>query len=96
MENFIAPFAAAFSGIVERTAVILDGNTTASRRRWRTMARYKVESVTLSGGRIIPAQLLICPTCNALDLKTDIDTSHNPWKCRCTKGHEFEVNALIN
>lgn len=60
------------------------------------MAKYEVEYVTLSGGKSVPASLLICPTCNALDLKTDIDTSEHPWKCQCSKGHKFEVNALEN
>ena len=60
------------------------------------MAKYEIQTVTLSGGKEVPATLLICPRCQTLDLGVQVDTSEHPWHCICPKGHEFYVNALIN
>ena len=76
---------------------IWDGLTTAFPWKWRkSVGKYKVEYVTLSGGRSVPAHLLVCPECNKLDLKTDIDTSENPFTARCSQGHEFKIDARSN
>jgi hypothetical protein len=57
------------------------------------MGEYKVEYVTLSGGTSVPAYLLECPKCKTVDLNIEIDTSTEPWKAWCGKGHEFTIDA---
>lgn len=57
------------------------------------MAKYRVEYVTLSSGRCVPAHLFTCPECEALDLGVDVDTSTQPWKAVCSEGHEFTIDA---
>jgi transcription elongation factor Elf1 len=49
------------------------------------MADYKVEYVTLSGGKNVPAEKLLCPKCKTLDLGTAIDTSVEPAVAVCPK-----------
>lgn len=56
------------------------------------MAKHEVQWVKLSGGRVLPALKLICPTCNTLDLGVDVRTDVTPFIARCGKGHEWEVN----
>lgn len=59
------------------------------------MSEYQVEWVTLSGGKSVPAEKLVCPVCEALDIHTDIDTSTEPAKAICSRGHEwtFKIGA---
>ena len=54
-----------------------------SGERSTVIARYKVDYVELSGGKWVPAEKLICPKCNVLNLKVDIDTSTEPAKAIC-------------
>jgi hypothetical protein len=73
------------------------GRITAYQRKWRNVVgRYKVEYVTLSGGRSIPAHLLECPECKIVDLGVELDTSKEPFTAWCSKGHEFTVDARPN
>lgn len=57
------------------------------------MAEYEIEYVTLSGGAHVSADKLVCPRCRTLDLGTDIDTSSEPFKATCPKGHEWTFSA---
>jgi hypothetical protein len=57
------------------------------------MAEYKVEWVEIKG-KSIPAERVVCPQCNVLDLNTDFDTTEEPWKATCSKGHEWAVKTV--
>jgi len=56
------------------------------------MTQYKVEYLTLSGGKVIAAYKLVCPDCHKLDLESEIDTETTPWTAWCRQGHEFRVD----
>lgn len=53
------------------------------------MADYKVEYVTLSGGKSVPAEKIGCPQCGILDIKTRFNTSVEPAQAECSQGHEW-------
>lgn len=53
--------------------------------------RRAISWIQLSGGRRIDAALAICPECKTLDLKTDFDTSTEPWVLTCPLGHKWTV-----
>lgn len=57
------------------------------------MTDYRIEWVTLSGGKSVAAEKLVCPMCRRLDLETEVDTTTDPWKAICSKGHEFSISA---
>lgn len=51
----------------------------------------RIDWVELEGGVRIDAAKLVCPTCETLDLGTDIDTSGGTTLvATCTKGHSWE------
>ncbi len=56
------------------------------------MSDYKVEWVEIAG-KSIPAERVTCPYCHVLDLKTDFDTSQEPWRATCSNGHEWNVKS---
>ncbi len=56
------------------------------------MAEYKVDWVEIKG-KSIPAERVVCPVCETLDLNTDFDTSEEPWKATCAQGHEWKVKT---
>jgi len=53
------------------------------------MSEYRVDYVTLSGGKSVPAEKIVCPVCNVLDMGTSFDTSEEPARAECSKGHEW-------
>jgi hypothetical protein len=53
------------------------------------MSDYRVEYVTLSGGKLVPAEKLICPVCKVLDMDGRFNTSVDPAEAECSKGHEW-------
>lgn len=57
------------------------------------MAEYKVEYVTLSGGKSVPAEKIVCPVCNKLDMGTRFNTSTEPIQAECSRGHEWTFTS---
>jgi hypothetical protein len=57
------------------------------------MSEYRVDWVEIKG-KSIPADRVVCPICETLDLGTDFDTSQEPWRAICPQGHEWEIKTV--
>lgn len=58
--------------------------------------KHEVQYVTLSGGKHVPAEKIICPKCKVLDLNTRFNTSVEPAEAECSKGHEWTFTTEAN
>lgn len=57
------------------------------------MAEHEVQYIMLSGGKSIPAERAICPECKTLNLHTAFDTSTEPLRAICPKGHSWPIKT---
>jgi hypothetical protein len=49
----------------------------------------EITEITLSGGKVIPAEKAVCPNCKTLDLNTDFhEQAPGRYLLTCSAGHQ--------
>lgn len=54
------------------------------------MKSKEINFVTVNGRNLVAAYC-VCPICHALHLNMTFDTTGNPWKGTCPKGHTWDI-----